>query len=118
MSSLPPHQQSLAGGIFNVVIRLSNTAVMGITTAVFSSVELTPAGMADPMIKYTRTFQTCVALAGATVVVAPFIKLGTQGNTPKESINSEDLELVDNSQKSQLQEKTKRLDRGDDELRR
>jgi hypothetical protein len=89
MSSLPPHQQSLAGGIFNVVIRLSNTAVMGITTAVFSSVELTPEGLADPMIKYTRTFQTCVAFAGASVLFAPFIRLGTQGSIPKGMLNSE-----------------------------
>lgn len=94
MSSLPTHQQSLAGGIFNVVIRLSSTAVMGITTAVFSSVELTPAGMADPMLKYTRTFQACVALSGASVLVAPFIRLGTQGNSPKEVAGSEKSELV------------------------
>ncbi|KAF3007055.1 hypothetical protein E8E14_003030 [Neopestalotiopsis sp. 37M] len=95
MSSLPPHQQSLAGGIFNVVIRLSSTAVMGITTAVFSSVELTPAGMADPMLKYTRTFQACVALAGASVLFAPFIRLGTQGNAPKGGMaGSEKSELV------------------------
>lgn len=94
MSSLPTHQQSLAGGIFNVVIRLSSTAVMGITTAVFSSVELTPAGMADPMLKYTRTFQACVALSGASVLVAPFIRLGTQGNSPKGVAGSEKSELV------------------------
>ncbi|KAI2473034.1 MFS general substrate transporter [Annulohypoxylon bovei var. microspora] len=84
MQSLPKHQQSLAGGIFNVVIRLSNAAVMGISTAVFSSVELTPEGMADPMLKFTRTFQVSVALAGAGVLLAPFIRLGTQGNHPKE----------------------------------
>ncbi|KAI0132247.1 major facilitator superfamily domain-containing protein [Xylariales sp. AK1849] len=84
MSSLPTHQQSLAGGIFNVVIRLSNTVVMGMTTAVFSSVELTSEGMADPMVKYTRTFQACVALAGLGLLFVPFIRLGTQGNTPKD----------------------------------
>jgi energy-converting hydrogenase Eha subunit F len=83
MSSLPPHQQSLAGGIFNVVIRLSTTVVMGLTTAVYSSVALTPEGVLDPMLKYTRTFQTCVALAGASILFVPFIRLGTQGNTPK-----------------------------------
>lgn len=83
MQSLPPHQQSLAGGIFNVVIRLSSTAVMGITTAIFSSVGNTSAGMADPMLKYTRTFQTCLAFGAAGLLLAPFIKLGTQGNAPK-----------------------------------
>ncbi|CAJ2513550.1 Uu.00g016690.m01.CDS01 [Anthostomella pinea] len=83
MQSLPRHQQSLAGGIFNVVIRLSNTVVMGVTTAVFSSIEMTPAGIADPMLKYTRTFQVCVAFSGASLLFAPFIRLGTQGNAPK-----------------------------------
>ncbi|KAI0022755.1 MFS general substrate transporter [Xylariomycetidae sp. FL0641] len=83
MQSLPPHQQSLAGGIFNVVIRLSNTAVMGISTAVFSSIELSSAGIANPMLKYTRTFQVGVALSGASLLLAPFIKLKTQGNAPK-----------------------------------
>ncbi|OTB08198.1 hypothetical protein M426DRAFT_317302 [Hypoxylon sp. CI-4A] len=90
MQSLPKHQQSLAGGIFNVVIRLSNTAVMGISTAVFSSVELTPEGMADPMLKFTRTFQVSVALAGASCLLAPFIRLGTQGNHPKEVEEDQD----------------------------
>ncbi|KAI1273177.1 major facilitator superfamily domain-containing protein [Xylaria sp. FL0933] len=83
LQSLPSHQQSLAGGIFNVVIRLSNTVVLGISTAVFSSIESTPAGIADPMLKYTRTFQTTVALAAAGVAISPFIRLGTQGNAPK-----------------------------------
>ena len=84
MQSLPKHQQSLAGGIFNVVIRLSNTAVMGISTAIFSSVELTPEGLADPILKFTRTFQMSVAFAAASVFVSLFIRLGTQGNHPKE----------------------------------
>jgi len=83
LQSLPSHQQSLAGGLLNVFIRLSNTAVLGISTAVFSSIESTPAGMQDPMLKYTRTFQTTIALAAAGLVLAPFIKIGTQGNALK-----------------------------------
>ncbi|KAI0525744.1 major facilitator superfamily domain-containing protein [Xylaria bambusicola] len=93
LQSLPSHQQSLAGGIFNVVIRLSNTVVLGISTAVFSSVESTPAGIADPMLKYVRTFQTTVALAAAGVVISPFIRLGTQGNAPKIVIREENENL-------------------------
>ncbi|KAI6085384.1 MFS general substrate transporter [Hypoxylon rubiginosum] len=84
MQSLPKHQQSLAGGIFNMIIRLSNTVVMGISTAVFSSVELTPEGMADPMVKFTRTFQVSVAFAAVALILSVFIRLGTQGNVPKE----------------------------------
>ncbi len=89
MQSLPLHQQSLAGGIFNVVIRLSNTAVMGISTAVYSSIELSPEGLVDPMLKFTRTFQVCVALAGSSLLLAPFIRLGTQGTHPKEEEGQE-----------------------------
>ncbi|KAI0889029.1 MFS general substrate transporter [Annulohypoxylon maeteangense] len=89
MQSLPKHQQSLAGGIFNVVIRLANAAVMGISTAVFSSIELTPEGMADPMLKFTRTFQVSVALSALGVLFSPFIRLGTQGNHPKEEPKEE-----------------------------
>ncbi|KAI0398840.1 major facilitator superfamily domain-containing protein [Xylaria palmicola] len=89
LQSLPSHQQSLAGGIFNVMIRLSNTAVLGITTAVFSSVESTPEGIADPILKYTRTFQTAVALAAAGLVISFFIRLGTQGNAPKVEVREE-----------------------------
>ncbi|XDG09462.1 hypothetical protein ABKA04_009077 [Annulohypoxylon sp. FPYF3050] len=86
MQSLPKHQQSLAGGIFNVVIRLANAAIMGISTAVFSSIELTPESVNNPMLKFTRTFQVSVAFAGVSVLFAPFIKLGTQGNHPKEAV--------------------------------
>ncbi|KAJ3560752.1 hypothetical protein NPX13_g9199 [Xylaria arbuscula] len=93
LQSLPSHQQSLAGGIFNVVIRLSNTVVLGISTAVFSSVESTPAGIANPMLKYIRTFQTTVALAAAGAVIAPFIRLGTQGNALNLEVQEEKEKL-------------------------
>lgn len=83
LQSLPSHQQSLAGGIFNVVIRLSNTVILGISTAVFSSVEAMPTDMTDPMLKYTRTFQATIAFAAAGLVASFFIRLGTQGNAPK-----------------------------------
>ncbi|KAI5868446.1 MFS general substrate transporter [Durotheca rogersii] len=96
MQSLPKHQQSLAGGIFNVVIRLSNTVVMGISTAVFSTVQQTAEGTADPMLKFTRTFQVSVAFAATSLLVSPFIRLGTQGNHPKETRPEE----TDQSEKS------------------
>ncbi|KAI1142396.1 MFS general substrate transporter [Hypoxylon sp. FL0543] len=114
MQSLPKHQQSLAGGIFNVVIRLSNAAVMGISTAVFSSVELTAEGMADPMLKFTRTFQVSVALAAASVLFAPFIRLGTQGNHPKEedqekAQSGKSTEIGTSAGESELEEKKQDL---------
>ena len=81
MQSLPSHQQSLAGGIFNTMIRLCSTVSLGITTAVFSSTAISPAGEADPMLKFTRAWQVSLAMAGVSVFFLPFIKLGTQGNS-------------------------------------
>lgn len=91
MQSLPSHQQGLAGGIFNTVIRLSTTVGLGITTAVYSSVAITPQGLADPMLKFTRTWDASVAVAGAGILALPFIRLGTQGNTPREEDEQHEL---------------------------
>lgn len=84
MQSLPPHQQSLAGGIANVVTRLGSSVAMGITTAVYSSVQLSPENAADPMLRYNRTFLTCVAFCGAGAIFIPFMRLGKQGIAPKQ----------------------------------
>ncbi|KAI1802811.1 MFS general substrate transporter [Daldinia bambusicola] len=89
MESLPKDKQSLAGGIFNVVIRLANTAVMGASTAVYSSIQLTPEGMADPMLKFTRTFQTSIGFSAACLILTCFIRLGTQGNSPSQGEEDE-----------------------------
>lgn len=80
MQSLPTAQQGLASGVMNTLVRLSSTVAMGIATAVFSSIEESPQGIEQPMLKYTRTFQVSVAMAAASVLVVPFIKIGTQGN--------------------------------------
>lgn len=80
MQSLPAHQQGLASGVMNTLVRLSSTVSMGIASAVFTSVEVSPQGQEQPMLKFTRTFQVSVALAAASVLVVPFIKIGTQGH--------------------------------------
>lgn len=79
MQSLPPKQQGLASGIMNTLVRLASTLSMGIATAVYSSVELTPQGQAEPMLKYTRTFQVSIAMAGFGLLFVPFLRVGTQG---------------------------------------
>ncbi|KAH6634588.1 major facilitator superfamily-domain-containing protein [Chaetomium sp. MPI-SDFR-AT-0129] len=80
MQSLPSHQQALAGGIFNTLFRLAAAIALGITTAVFSSVSATPAGIADPMLPYTRAFQVGIAMSGASFLFLPFVRIGTQGH--------------------------------------
>lgn len=80
MQSLPPKQQGLASGIMNTLVRLASTLSMGIATAVYSSVELSAQGQAQPMLKFTRTFQVSVALAAVGLLCVPFLRVGTQGN--------------------------------------
>lgn len=82
MQSLPPEQQGLASGIMNTLVRLASTLSMGIATAVYSSVELTALGRAQPMLKFTRTFQVSVAMAGFGLLFIPFLRVGTQGAHP------------------------------------
>jgi hypothetical protein len=85
MQSLPSHQQSLAGGIFNTLVRLGSTIALGMSTAVYSSVALSDASIADPMVKFQRAFQVSVALAGTSILFVPFLRIGTQGNSSPES---------------------------------
>lgn len=80
MQSLPLHQQGLAGGIFNTMIRLCSTVALGISTAVFGSVGRSPEGIANPMLPYTRAFQVSIAMAAVGLLFVPFIRVGTQGN--------------------------------------
>lgn len=64
----------------NTLIRLSNTIALGISTAVFSSIEFSSQNEGQPMLKYTRAFQASVAMAAAGILFVPFLRLGTQGN--------------------------------------
>lgn len=93
MQSLPPKHQGLASGIMNTLVRLSCTLAMGIATAVYSSVDLSPKGQADPMLKFTRTFQVSIALAACSVLFVPFIRVGTQGHHEHESTASTQVEV-------------------------
>lgn len=84
MQSLPHDQQGLASGIFITLIRLSSTVEMGIATAVYSSMELAPSNATDPMRKFTLTFWVSVAFSAASVLLVPFIRIGTQGHHAKQ----------------------------------
>lgn len=80
MQSLPPDAQGLASGIMNTLVRLASTLSMGLATAVYATYEgRADEDAADPMLKFTRTFQVSVALAALGVLVVPFIRIGTQG---------------------------------------
>ena len=82
MSSLPPAQQSIAGGIFQTVTRLCMTIGFGITTALFNAVEKSPrmASYWDRATQpYTATFWFAVACSVVSIGLVPFLTLTTQG---------------------------------------
>ncbi|KAF4459173.1 major facilitator superfamily [Fusarium albosuccineum] len=59
MQSLPIEQQSLAGGIFNMLIRLGSTIAIGVSTAVYSSVEAAQAEGADTVVPPDGILRVC-----------------------------------------------------------
>ncbi|KAK3390280.1 major facilitator superfamily-domain-containing protein [Podospora didyma] len=85
MQSLPSHQQALAGGILNTLFRLGAAVALGASTAVFVSAKGTPEAMTDPMIPYKQAFQVSIGLSAASFLFLPFVRLGTQGHSPRDA---------------------------------
>jgi MFS family permease len=86
MSSLPPAQQSIAGGIFQTVTRLCMTVAFGVTTALFNAVQQNPTMPAywdRETQPYTATFWFALACSVVSVVLVPFLTLTTQGGKVK-----------------------------------
>ena len=90
MSSLPSHEQSIAGGIFNTVSKLCNNLGLGIATSVHSALahQMTPT---TPAIRpYLGVYWFAAAAAGVSVLMVPFLTIGTQGGlTPDTEEQSE-----------------------------
>ncbi|KAK5122865.1 hypothetical protein LTR85_003780 [Meristemomyces frigidus] len=86
MSSMPPSQQSIAGGIFQTVAKLSMTIGFGIATAVFNAVQKDPQ-MSNYWDKttqpYAATLWMSVACSMLSVLLVPLLTLGTQGGKEK-----------------------------------
>lgn len=85
MSSLPPSQQSIAGGIFNTINKLCHNLGLGIATSVSSSVANRMTASTPAIQPYLAVYWFCAASAGLSLVMIPFLKLGTQGNAEPES---------------------------------
>jgi MFS family permease len=86
MSSLPPAQQSIAGGIFQTVTRLCMTVAFGVTTALFNAVQQNPTMPAywdRETQPFTATFWFALACSVVSVVLVPFLTLTTQGGKVK-----------------------------------
>lgn len=97
MSSFPAAQQSLAGGIFQTIIRISTTVGLGITTAIFNAVQQDPPRTGyhanDPVAPYSATFWFSTVCCAASIALVPFLKIGTQGHADKTG----DIEVSANS---------------------
>ena len=65
-----------------MLIRLGSTIAIGVSTAVYSSMKKAQGETSDNMVAYQRAFDVSVAFAGLACLLLPFLKLGTQGNTP------------------------------------
>jgi hypothetical protein len=81
MSSLPSTEQSIAGGIFNTVSKICSTLSLGITTAIYNSMR--NQGNIDSIRPYRATYWFSAAAAGFSILLVPFLILGTQGDSAK-----------------------------------
>jgi MFS family permease len=103
MSSMPPAQQSIAGGIFQTVTRLCMTVGFGVTTALFNAVQKSPrmASYWDRETQpYTATFWFAVACSVVSIGLVPFLTLTTQGGKVAEP--GESTSLGKNIEKVQM----------------
>jgi MFS family permease len=82
MSSLPVAQQSIAGGLFNTIMRLSSSVGLSVATAVFNGVDgSTPevGQLSADYGKYRATFFVALAGTGLSLFLLPFLTIKTQG---------------------------------------
>lgn len=81
MSTLPPSQQSVAGGIFNTVIKLCSNLGVGIATSVQSSVALRMTVSSPAIRPYLSVYWFAAAATGVSLLFVPFLTLDKQGNS-------------------------------------
>jgi hypothetical protein len=107
MSSLPKHQQSVAGGIFNTAAKLALSIGLGITTAIFdgltyadpSAPSTDTTGLSDAQIirPYHAVWWFGTASAGCSLLIVWGLKLGTQGGIPIDTSPEVDFGLKEKS---------------------
>jgi len=84
MSTMPKSEQSVASGLFQTVTRLCTTIGFGISTAAFNAVQVHPSNSGyyadDPIEPYAAAFWFSFASAAASLLLLPWITVGTQGH--------------------------------------
>ncbi|GAB7365330.1 hypothetical protein MBLNU230_g6410t1 [Neophaeotheca triangularis] len=86
MSSMPPNQQSIAGGIFQTTTKFCTTLGLGVATALFNSIQQNPS-LADFWDRetqpYSVTFWFATACVALSICLVPFVTITTQGGQEK-----------------------------------
>jgi hypothetical protein len=85
MSSLPPNQQSLAGGIFNTVTKICSAIGLGISASLYNAESSGTAALQTATKPYHGVFWFCVASAALGLCFVPFLTIGTQGQESEAS---------------------------------
>ncbi len=80
MCALPPDKQSLAGGIFNTVIKICSAVGLGITTSIYNSHSTSKAALQMNDQPYIATFWFSVGASALGVCLVPFLTIKTQGD--------------------------------------
>ena len=87
MSSLPGAQQSVAGGLFNTIMRLSSSVGLAISAAVFNGMNASRSDGGEISSDYTRyraTFFVALASVGLSLFLLPFLTIKNQGTRSQE----------------------------------
>ncbi|KAK6841749.1 hypothetical protein PG987_002609 [Apiospora arundinis] len=82
LSSLPLKHHSIGGSLLQTTARLGIPLGLAITTAVWSSFN-EKGGIFHPELPYSKVFVTTTAFAGFSLLIAPLIRIGKQGNSVK-----------------------------------
>ncbi|KAH8682778.1 aminotriazole resistance protein [Tricladium varicosporioides] len=86
MSSLPPHQQSLAGGIFNTITKVCSALGLGISASIYNSESVGHAALQTELKPYRSVFYFTLAAAGCGLIVCWWLSIGTQGHSGGSSV--------------------------------
>jgi hypothetical protein len=79
LSSLPSSQQSLAGGIFNTIIKIGTAIGLGISSSIYNAESTGGEALQQGWKPYEMVFWFCVACSGVGVLGVPFLTIRTQG---------------------------------------
>lgn len=86
MSSLPAHQQSIAGGMFNTLTRLVATVGLAVQTAVYNGAGGGSEGSDSTRYRPYQATVWCSLVASCVgLAITPWLTLGKQGHRKKAS---------------------------------